>query len=314
MIPLSDEMRVRDYGYVSGCRNVGWLVGYVAEIDRDENMFMLTRQMLHPDREEMAENVAKIPLYFEGNDRVPDDLKVGQEVKVIVRIRSGVPEDQEVDLRRIRHVHLIAKGISRPTLLDMQPTESFKKMNEDEVTEVFDTESRLSRSTNDIQLAGFIDSRPLLIRGESVSQDRLIFVLRQGAGNKHAIPVELFGKKAAQYRNLVEVGRPVYVTGYTIPATVNVATDETDEDGNPIIERVPTAVVRCRDLRKAFKGEDILFDQVPEWVKEIRLRYLEEVKRSKDRLASAQKAVAEQSEQPLTTDAGTSNEDDDSDF
>ncbi len=313
MIPISDEMRVRDYGYVSGCRNVGWLVGYVAEIDREENMFMLSRKPLHPDRDEIPEDSTLIPLHFEGSDRVPDDLKVGHEVKVIVRIRSGVADDEEVDLRRVRHVRLIAKGITRPTLLDMRPTQQLKKLDEETATEVFDTESRLSRSTNDIQLAGFIDTRPLLIRGDTLAQDRLIFVLRQGPGNKHAIPVELFGRKASQYRNLVEVGRPVYVTGYVIPASVKVQVDE-DENGDPIIERMPTAVVRCRDLRKAFKGEDILFEQIPEWVKEIRIRYLEEVKRNRRRLEEAQKVAeiekAQQKQEPALDDE----DEDDSDF
>lgn len=272
MIPFHDIDKPHTYAYVAGCRNVAWLVGRVQSIDSANRTLKITR----------TGEDSIIPIELERGDRIPDDLREGDAVKLICHIYSGLKEGNEEDVKAGRHCRLVAKHIGRPTLLDMRPKDDFSGgVAEATVFDSFDLPEAFTPVSNSLELAGFVDGTPVLVRDKEHEKDRMVFMLRQANNPQSLIPVEITGKHAALYRKVVTVGMAVFVNGIVLPA-------KRSDTGEAV------SIVRSNHVRKAEPGKDFKFEAVPDWAIEIRRRYAAHVQQEKARLAA--QAAARQAE------------------
>jgi hypothetical protein len=275
MIPFHDIDKPHTYAYVAGCRNAAWIVGKLHHVDAPNKRMMITR----------AGEDSIIPVDFEGGDRIPNDYKEGDAVKLICHVYSGIREGAEDDVKAGRHSRLVAKYIGRPTLLDMRPRDDFSAGVEDEsIFDNFDLPEAFTPVSNSLELAGFVDGTPVLVRDQEHEKDRLVFMLRQSPNPQSLIPIEIAGKHAALYRKIVMVGMAVFINGIVLPG-------KRSDTGEPV------AVVRSNHVRKADPSKDFKFEAVPDWAVEIRRRYAAHVQQEKARLAAL--AAARQAESLL---------------
>lgn len=266
MIPAHELDNPISYAYVAGCRNAAWLVGKILEIDEEKRVIKINRSM--------NDNDGYIPINLEKDDRIPDFLNVGDSIKIIAHIYSGIQDENDTDLKNARHCRLVAKYLGRPTLLDMRPTENFSELEIDSKSfDDFELPDIYSPVSNNIEIAGFVDGVPALVRDNDSEKDRLVFIVRQSANPQSKIPVEIYGKHAAIYRRIVTVGMAVFVTG---SISSRKRTDNEEYMG----------VVRSNHIRKAVPEKDFKFETVPDWVIEIRKRYQQQVNEAKARAAA----------------------------
>lgn len=251
MIPLHEIDKPHNYAYVTGCRNVAWLVGRLHAIDEEKRVLNITR----------SDEDSIIPVTLERGDNIPNDLKAGDIVKLICHIYSGVNEENEDDLKAIRTSRLIAKFIGRPTLLDMRPKVDFRESEIDSsLFEEFDLPSELTPVSNNLELAGFVDGTPVLVRDRDHDRDRMVFMLRQSNTPKGLIPIEIAGKHAPLYRKLVKTGMAVFVNGIILSG-------KRHDTGEPV------PIIRSNHVRKADPEKDFKFEKLPDWVVDIRRRH-----------------------------------------
>jgi hypothetical protein len=257
------------YAYVSGCRNALWLVGRVHHIDQDKKIVFVSR----------AKGESCIPVYLEKTDRIPDDLKDDDVVKMICHIYSGIQEDNQEDLKAGRHARLVAKYVGRPTLLDMRPSENYAEIDADSsVFDDFDLPDAYTSVSNNLEIAGFVDGVPVMVKDKDDERDRMIFMIRQSSNPQNFIPIEIIGKHASLYRKAVTVGMAVFVTGMAVPGKRN-------DTGEYV------TIVRSNHVRKAVPAKDFKFETVPDWVVDIRHRWADQVNQIKSqRYAESLKA------------------------
>lgn len=267
MIPQHELENTFSYAYVAGCRNALWLVGRVAEVDHENKIIRISR----------ATNESTIPAYFEKNDRIPEDTKVGDAVKLICHIYSGATEGEIVDIKSSRHAKLVVKYIGRPTLLDMRAREGHADFKPVESLESFEFPDSYTPASNYLEIAGIVDTQPTLVKDNDSEKDRLVFTIRQSPSAQNAIPVELHGKHAKMYQKIVNVGDAVYVPG-EIVSRLKPGTNEY------------VAIVRTIHVRQVQVERDFKFETAPEWVQEIRARQ-EQLIKQKLAEAAARKAM-----------------------
>jgi hypothetical protein len=266
MIPAHEIENTFSYAYVAGCRNALWLVGRVHHIDAENKVVFVSR----------SNDESFVPVYLEKSDRIPDDLKDGDAVKMICHIYSGIHEGNADDLKAGRHARLVAKYIGRPTLLDMRPKDDFVDVDPDSSSfDDFDLPDVYTAVSNNLEIAGFVDGIPVMVKDQDSERDRMVFMVRQANNPQNFIPIEITGKHASLYRKVVTVGMAVFVTGMAVPAKRN-------DTGEYV------AVVRSNHVRKAVPAKDFKFESVPEWVVDIRLRWSEQVKQAKAARAASE--------------------------
>lgn len=273
MIPLHEADKPHKYAYVAGCRNVAWLVGKIHALDQEKKIIHISRS--GGDKDERL-----IPVHLERGDRIPDDFKTEDSVKLICHIYSGLKSDDDDDVKAGRHARLVAKFIGRPTLLDMRPTEDFSRLDLSENDATFDSfelPEAFAPVSNTIELAGFVDGAPMLVRDQDHERDRLVFMLRQAESPQLLIPVEIAGKHAPSYRKVVTVGMAVFVTGIVM-------------SGKRVDNGEAVAAIRSNHVRKAVPSKDFQFETLPDWVKKIRVRWATHVQQERARLAAIEAA------------------------
>lgn len=267
MIPQHELENTFSYAYVAGCRNALWLVGRIAEVDHENKMIRISR----------SSNDATIPAYFEKGDRIPDDTKVGDAVKLICHIYSGVTEDNLTDIKSARHSRLVVKYIGRPTLLDMRSRDGYADFKPVDSLESFDMPDLYTAVSNNLEIAGIVDTQPTLVKDNDSERDRLVFTIRQSPSPQNVIPVELHGKHAKMYQKIVNIGDAVYVPGEIVSRLKPGTT-----------EYVP--IVRTIHVRQVQVERDFKFETAPEWVQDIRARQ-EQLIKQKLAEAAARKAL-----------------------
>ncbi|NVZ11757.1 hypothetical protein HW932_21145 [Allochromatium humboldtianum] len=271
VIPLHEADKPHKYAYVAGCRNVAWLVGKIHEIDHEKKIIKITRS---------ADESKLIPIHLERGDRIPDDFKVADNVKLICHVYSGIKGDDDDDVKAGRYARLVAKLIDRPTLLDMRTTGDFSQLDlsgNDGAFDSFELPETFTPVSNTIELAGFVDGAPMLVRDQDHERDRLIFMLRQADSPQLLIPVEIAGKHAPSYRKVVTVGMAVFVTGIVMSA-------KRPDNGESV------AAIRSNHVRKAVPSKDFQFETLPDWVKSIRIRWANHVQQERARAAAMEAA------------------------
>ena len=269
-----------DERYVNGMYNIAWIAGFMRDLQTEGNQLRAfriqqTNNLNHalPIRLTTPRPRAK---YF---DTVPISVQAHLFGR---RLDNGerIIEARAFDIDAPDLMHLPGLDAWTKSLPPGAPTDDFKP-NDGAV-------ANGQGPMNSVELAGFVLGAAMARDEQGRAQnDCLIVLLQQHEDETQALPVRLYGRFAAKYRDLVEPGQPLKVSGQLRVRVKPVGLPPTDADGNVTgpADVVKYPYIHCSHFKVTTLGEGLIRN-MPSWAQE-RLRRLLALRATKARRRKA---------------------------